>query len=160
LKEDKNSSVDTHSKTKIGYPGSLIGSGKRLHKRKKPSETKYLGLDVEGNVKDRLFSTNEALGKCWWLWGESCKGMIKTGDLKNRGKKQGSVGENRIEFQRGNLRVRVYDRLLFLILFLQFLFFVFDEKSCGNEKNLDSAGNLCNRSGRDQVRVPSRRKIG
>ena len=58
--------------------------------------------------------------------------------------------ENLIEFQWGNHRVRVYDRLIFF--FLQFLFFVFDEKSGGNEKNLDSAGNLCNRSGRAQVR--------
>ena len=45
-----------------------------------------LGLGVEGNAKGGLFSTNEMLGKCWRLWAKSPKGMIKTGDLENRGK--------------------------------------------------------------------------
>ena len=32
------------------------------------------------------FSTNEELGKYWWIWVQNSQGMIKTGNLKKKGK--------------------------------------------------------------------------
>ena len=63
----------------------------RRHAQRQKLDVRGLGL---GHGKDSLFSTNEMLAKCWRLWTEGHEGMIKTGDLKNRGKIGGKQWED------------------------------------------------------------------
>ena len=63
-----------------------VERSQKLFRRRAQRQKMDVRDGVEGKPKVILFSTNEMLGKCWRLFAESPKGMIKTGDLENRNK--------------------------------------------------------------------------
>ena len=71
--------------------------------RRNTRDVRGLGWVVEGNTEGSLFRTDKELGKCWWIWDERSKGMIKTGRLKKRGK-IGVKGKGELHVQWNNLK--------------------------------------------------------